>query len=224
MSSSPAQDAVGQIILYLVVSLVIQTLFYGSYTVIMLLTTRMLMRRGLKSRVNMIMLITTLFMYILSAAYWAYWFMEVINEIQIHVETQQILPVSSPITRWLALFNALVLVNYVLSDAVVIWRARLICSPDQRKYMYFPLFCLIITCISVTGVIGLRIAFVAETVFSNSSSFIKIINTLQVSAWTMSLASNLSATGVVGVTAWRHRQTIRAAFDKTTKADQILRL
>ncbi|KAJ7141503.1 hypothetical protein C8R44DRAFT_247973 [Mycena epipterygia] len=178
----------------------------------------MLIRRGLKSQVNKALLIITLSMYILSAAYWAYCFVEVVIRIQINSQNAT----STPITKWLLLFNALILVNYVLSDGVVIWRAGLICSPDHRKYLHFPLFCLIITSISVIGTIGLRIVSVTGLAFSHSSSFRTTINTLQMSNVSLSFISNLSATVVVGVTAWRHRQTIRAGFDKTTKGNQIL--
>ncbi|KAJ7913400.1 hypothetical protein B0H13DRAFT_2005147 [Mycena leptocephala] len=159
-------------------------------------------------------------MYLLSAAYWAYRVADVMSRIQFWLENPQTLQAAhTPVTRWTPLFNASVLLNYLLCDGVVIWRARLICSLDHRKYLYLPLLFLSLTTVAVTGVIGLRIA-TSSSAFE--ARFPKAIDTLQVSAFTMSLLSNLSSTGVVGITAWRHRETIRTGFRKTTKGEQIL--
>ncbi|KAJ7837726.1 hypothetical protein B0H13DRAFT_2105244 [Mycena leptocephala] len=158
---------VGRNILYVVLGLVAQTLFFGQ-------------KRGLKTTAHMILLVITLFMYLLSATYWAYRIADVISRIT----------PSSPVTRLLTLFNALTLLNYILCDGVVIWRARLICSPDHRKYLYFPLFCLGITAVAVCDLI-------------------KVVDILQISALSLSLISNLSSTGVVGIAAWRHREAVR---------------
>ncbi|KAJ7497583.1 hypothetical protein FB451DRAFT_237722 [Mycena latifolia] len=226
MATLAASAGVGRSILYLTAGLVVQTFFFGAYTVIIFLSTRMLMRRGLKARVDRILLVITLFMYLLSAAYWAYCFADVVNRIQIYMENPYPpLPViSSPVTKWLPLFNAVVLVNYVLSDGVVVWRARLICSSEDHKYMYFPLFFMILTALAVAGVIGLRIASVAHFTIGESRVFIRTLDTLQLSGLGMSLISNLSATGVVGVNYWRHRQTVRAGFHKTTRGNEVLKL
>ncbi|KAJ7629892.1 hypothetical protein B0H17DRAFT_543024 [Mycena rosella] len=200
------------------------TFFFGAYTVIIFLSTRMLIRRGLKARVHWILLVITLFMYLLSTAYWTYRFADVINRIQIYIESPQNPPSSSSVTKWLPLFNALVLVNYVLSDGVVLWRARLISSPDHHKVMYLPLFFMVLASLSSAGVIGLRIASVSSFAIGESPAFIKTLNTLQVAGLGLSFISNVCATGVVGATAWVHRRTIRAGSYKTTQGNRILGL
>ncbi|KAJ7680610.1 hypothetical protein DFH06DRAFT_973568 [Mycena polygramma] len=163
--------------------------------------------------------------------------------------------VSTPITRLFGFFNALTLINvcarflssvrrlnailqYVLCDGIVIWRARLICTPDHRKYLYLPLFFLGLTSVAVAGIIGLRITALYKTGFAKTAFSTMAINSLQVSAICMSIISNLSSTGVVGITAWfvsffrgtqisdwfrRHREVIRV-FRNTTKGAQILRI
>jgi len=220
-SVSLAPAAIGQTIMYLLAGLVVQTLFFGAYTVIIFLSTRMLMRRGLKARVNRILLTVTLFMYMLSASYWTYCFVDLVNRIQTYIENPQ---GPTAFSKWLVLFNALIFVNYILSDAIVIWRARLICSPEHRKYLYFPLLLMMLAALCVTGVIALRVVTVSDFTTSERGSFVKAINMLQISGLTMSLVSNVSATGVVGITAWRHRQIICDGFNRTTKGNNILRL
>ncbi|KAJ7130858.1 hypothetical protein C8R43DRAFT_896168, partial [Mycena crocata] len=71
-------------------------------------------KRGLKTRATKVLLMITLSMYFLSAAYWAYRFAETIDRIQTYLANHQDPPTSSPVTRWLVLFNALVLVNMSL--------------------------------------------------------------------------------------------------------------
>jgi len=170
----------------------------------------------------MILLIITLFMFMLAAAYWAYCFADIIGRVQILIQDPENYQASSPVTRWLALFNAVVLVNYLLNDGIVVWRARLICSPDHRKYLYFPILVIVFAFVAVTALIGLRIAAAARFTLAQSTLFLNVINTLQMLMWAMSLISNISATGIVGITAWRHRQTIRGAFHKPTQGNQIL--
>ncbi|KAJ6587200.1 hypothetical protein DFH09DRAFT_248931 [Mycena vulgaris] len=223
LMTSSASFATGRAMLYLAAGLVVQTFFFGAYTIIIFLSTRMLMRRGLKARVDRILLIATLFMYIVSAANWGYSFADVIDRIQNYIGNPNPPPFSS-VTKWLSLFNAIVLVNYVLSDGVVVWRARLICSPDEHKYMYFPLFLMVLGTLCVAALIGLRIASVSNSNIGEHRAFVKTIDTLQISALGLSVLSNLSATGVVGITAWRHRRAIRAGFYKTTKGNKILSL
>ncbi|KAJ6499013.1 hypothetical protein C8R45DRAFT_100859 [Mycena sanguinolenta] len=215
----------GRTILYLTVSLVVQTLVFGVYTVIITLSTRMLMKRGLKIPANRILLAITIFMYLLSGAYWAFRVADLISRIQIFIENPQTLQaVSTPVTHLLTLFNALPLINYILCDGVVIWRARLLCSDDHHKHMYLPLFFLGLTTVAVAGIIGLRTASTVIRGISKKPTFVDAINVLQVSVINMSLISNLSSTGVVGITAWQHRQAIRDGFNKTSKGDQILRI
>ncbi|KAJ6594200.1 hypothetical protein B0H19DRAFT_1094410 [Mycena capillaripes] len=215
---SPSPNPAGQVLLYLAISLVVQTLFFGGYTVIIILSTRNITRRGMKAHQNRILLFITLFMYMLSAAYWAYRTADFIARIRFPNPQDQ-----TPVTRWFGLFNAFIGINFLLCDGVVIWRARLICSPDHRKYLYLPLFFLSLTAVAVAGVIGLRIASSYSISFESSTQFTEAIDIIQVSGVSMSLISNLSSTGVVGITAWRHREAIRV-FRKTTTGDQILRI
>ncbi|KAF8210628.1 hypothetical protein K438DRAFT_2011956 [Mycena galopus ATCC 62051] len=224
MSSSPIP--LERTILYLTVGLVVQTLVFGAYTVIIFLSTRMLMKRGLKTKANRNLLVITLFMYLLSGAYFVYRTMDLCSRIEFFVQNPQTLQaVSTPITHLLALFNALTYINYTLCDGVLIWRARLICSQGHRKYLYLPLFFLTLTTLAVAGLIGLRILSTVGFGFQFSPAFIEAINILQFAAFITSVISNLSSTGVVGITAWQHRTAIRDGFNRrTTKGDQILRI
>jgi hypothetical protein len=66
----------------------------------------------LKTPANRILLVITLFMHLLSAAYWAYRVADVMSRIQFWLENPQTLQAAhTPVTRWTPLFNASVLLN-----------------------------------------------------------------------------------------------------------------
>ncbi|KAJ7130815.1 hypothetical protein C8R43DRAFT_662980 [Mycena crocata] len=214
---------------YFIFGLVVQTFFFGGYTVLMLLSTRMLLKRGLRRRANMVMSIVTISMYLLATAYWAYSVADVVSRVQLFIQYSQ-LPASAhskestPITKWYALFNALVLVNYIFSDGIVVWRAWVICSHTHRTLLRIPIVFLIFTAVSIIATIPVRIASMINPEFGAGLVLTSIINVLQLANLALSLISNLFATGIVGITAWRHRQKIRAAFRERSKSDQILTL
>ncbi|KAF8199762.1 hypothetical protein K438DRAFT_665349 [Mycena galopus ATCC 62051] len=205
----------------------------GVYSLLVIFSTRMLLKRGLRTQANHVMFIMTLFTYLLSTAYWAYSFAKVVHEMIIFIDDPQN-PVNSTsgrhdaFTKGAQVFNAVLPVNYIFSDAVVVWRAWIICWRNYRKYLCITIVFLVLTALSVTGTIVFRvIAFVLAPYAQNPPTefLLEGTNILQMCVLAFSLISNVSATAVVGATAWRHRQLIRAAFaNKKTRADQILAL
>ncbi|KAJ7680660.1 hypothetical protein DFH06DRAFT_1163848 [Mycena polygramma] len=232
-SSSTSQIAsTGESIIYDIVGLAVQTLFFGVYTVLTVLSTRMLLKRGLKTRANHVMFILTIFTYSLSTAYWAYSVTDCVDRMKDYIQVAENLEELSnehdTVTKYSPLFNALVLVNYVFSDGVVVWRAWIISFRNYRKYLYVTIVFWVLTAVTVTSTIVFRIIALIQSPYAqlpDSSYLAKGINILQMCNLVFSLISNLSATAVVGTTAWHHRQSIRAAFadnKKSTKADRIL--
>ena len=96
----------------------------------------------------------------------------------------------------------------------------------------------------MTALIALRVVSYFYDAFETSASFANMVDILQISGLSLSLISNLTTTGVVGVTAWsavplttfvssatsdmklirRHRQAISTGFNKTTQGNRILKL
>ncbi|KAJ7646918.1 hypothetical protein FB45DRAFT_891821 [Roridomyces roridus] len=225
-SSGQVVMATGTILIYDVLELVIQTLVLGMYTVLILLSTRMLLIRGLKGiRTNQIMLLCTLFMYLLSIAYWAYSVADLVDRVLA-------LPVNftsghDKVLKRSPLFNAILTVNYVITDAVVIWRAWILCLRQHRKYLCITIGFLALTAISVFGTIVFRIIGVVQSPFApinNSSYLVKGINVFQIAALGMSLLSNLSATAIVAAAAWHYRSIIRAQLANAQKTSRALSL
>ncbi|KAJ6487115.1 hypothetical protein C8R47DRAFT_515635 [Mycena vitilis] len=222
----------GEGIIYDIVELALQTLFYGVYTVLTVLSTRMLLKRSLKTRANHVMFLLTIFAYSLSSLYWAYSVTDCVDRMKHYVQVAQNLGELTDdhdgVTKFSPLFNALILVNYIFSDGVVVWRAWIISSRNYRKYLCVTIAFWALTAVTVTSTIVFRIIALIQSPYAqlpDSSYLVKGVNILQLCNLAFSLISNLSATAVVGITAWHHRQSIRAAFadnKKSTKADRIL--
>ncbi|KAJ7362270.1 hypothetical protein DFH08DRAFT_321406 [Mycena albidolilacea] len=236
MSSSSQESVVtvaslgdgGERLMYVVLGLVAQTFFFGVYTVLLFISTRMLLKRGLKIQSNKIMLLVTLFMYSISAAYWAYSVIYATDRLraQINLSSKSPIPDHDQITRWLTLINAIVMINYILTDGVVIWRVWVICRRDLRKYLWVAMGFLILTTVAIFLTIAFRI--VSSIKPSAKNSFLNPgIDILQISTGVLSLYSNLASTSVVAITALGHRRALRDAFaveEASTRSDQILAL
>ncbi|KAJ7497669.1 hypothetical protein FB451DRAFT_240805 [Mycena latifolia] len=229
-SASPAQiSSAGQYSIYIVVGLVAQTFFFGVYTVIIVLSTRMLIKRGLKTRVNRTMFVITVFMYLLSTAYWVYSVADVADRMNVYID-DLLNPVKDSadhdkVTKWSPLFNALVLLNYIISDGIVVWRAWILCMRNRGKYLGATISFLVLTAVSVLCTIIFRVIGVIRS--TTDSHLEPGIIILQVSNFGMSLLSNLTTTAVVGVILLRHCKGVRAAFTdskRSSKADQVLTL
>ncbi|KAF7363126.1 hypothetical protein MVEN_00665100 [Mycena venus] len=206
---------------YYNLALVAQTFFFGTYSVLIVLSTRMLLRR-LKTRMDHV-----LFAY--SVALGADRMRNYIKDVLSPVDFSDN---HTPVTKWNPLFNSLVLVNYVCSDAVVVWRAWIIASASRnyRKYLYIACFFLVLTFFSVTGTIVFQIIGVIEFPLyriPHNSYLTYGTNVLQTMNLVFSLISNLIATVIVAATAFRHRKMLRAAFaedKKNTKSEKVLTL
>ncbi|KAF8145301.1 hypothetical protein K438DRAFT_1991936 [Mycena galopus ATCC 62051] len=228
MSSAPSSQFLeGQAMMYINFTLMVQTFFFGGYSVLILLSTRMLLKRGLKTQSLKVVFIVGLFMYILSAAFWAYSIAEVIGRMQTYIdpENAQWLHFYNQVTTPFDLFNALVLINFVLSDGIVAWRAWVISRRDFRRCIVIPVAFWSVTIISTTALIILRIFDLnTHERNRNNNTFVKVISVLQLQNMATSLLSNISATGLIGFTAWRHRQAIKASFHERSKVNQVLSL
>ncbi|KAF7315791.1 hypothetical protein MIND_00095200 [Mycena indigotica] len=227
MASTRTAFQLGQAMMYHNFGLTVQTFFFGGYSVLILLATRLFLQRGLKTLSTRVLLALSLFMYIVSTAFWAYTVADVVAATQNYIDPTNVqwanffTQVSVPFTLW----NAIVLVNFVVSDGIVIWRAWVICRRSHRVYLLIPTAFLLLTAASTSGLISLRAIDIVKPGWISRKPFTRAIDVMQLSNMTTSLLSNLTATGLIGIEAWRHRKTIRRAFQrKTTKVNQVLLL
>ncbi|KAJ3933646.1 MAG: hypothetical protein NXY57DRAFT_998041 [Lentinula lateritia] len=138
-----------------VIAVIPQTLVYGIYTVLIPVSSYVMLRRGLATRARKILFGMTMFMFALSTTHWIASIATLIRLIQVWFLAADPDAQSGPI--FLPLFNALILVNCVLTDGVVVWRAWVLCSVDGTKTLKMCLFMLGLVVVSVIATIAIRI-------------------------------------------------------------------
>ncbi|KAJ7881412.1 hypothetical protein B0H13DRAFT_935198, partial [Mycena leptocephala] len=236
VTASSRLENAGAGVMYFIFGLVVQTFFFGLYTILIWLSTRMLLERKLKTRVNQVMFGITTFMYLLSAAYWAFSVADGVDRmyefIGLAVNPFKVTFDHTEVTKWSPLFNAVTLINYVLSDGVVVWRAWVICLRNHRKYLWITVVFLALTALTVTLTIVFRIAGLIVSPIDNlpkGSVLDRGIDILQICTLATSLLSNFTATGVVAATAWlgplsNHSSAFSKGKANSLKSNRILLL
>ncbi|KAL5485978.1 hypothetical protein ACEPAI_7022 [Sanghuangporus weigelae] len=210
-------------VLYTAISLICQTLFYGIYASLIPFSSYFLLKKKTMTKANKIMFGITIFMFLLSTAFWT-------ASVANFIATLNIFYVSSSeqSSVWFMLFplfNALLLVNiqYVLTDSVVVWRAWILCKDGSKAILTIPMFFLVCTSMSILATIGIRV-----TMAVSGRNLNHIIDISQMTNLVLSLLTNIFATSIIAYRAWQHRQSIRETLsrerDTSTKVEKILTL
>ncbi|KAJ7072002.1 hypothetical protein C8F01DRAFT_1102144 [Mycena amicta] len=219
----------GQTVLYYAATLILQTFCLGGYTVLIVFSTRVLLRTGqMRAQATKTLFWLGLFMYALSTAYWLYSIVDFVARMQFFIDPKnpQYAEFFNQVTTPFNLFNALVLVNFSITDGIVVWRASVICPRNRlhRRLLWVPMLLLVLTVAFASTLILLRFIGIFSKELTREHFFAPLVDMLQFSSVMTSLFSNLTATGLIGSTAWRHRQRIKYAFHERSKAEQALKL
>ncbi|KAF7305995.1 hypothetical protein HMN09_00754000 [Mycena chlorophos] len=218
-------QAVGTQVIYFLSSLLAQTCIFGIYTVLFGLSTRMLLKRKLRTTVNRVMFGLTVFMYLLSTAYWLYSAAYTVDRLRqltaLATQPGLTLPDHTAVSMWSPLMDSIIGINCVVSDCVVVWRAWVICLRHHRRYMWVSIFFLICSAISqgiwiVFRIIGTAIS--PKVNLNTTTGLGRGINIIEGVIVFTSTLSNLCATGVVSATAYRHLRTQQAAFSESSNS------
>ncbi|KAK0476166.1 hypothetical protein IW261DRAFT_1492322 [Armillaria novae-zelandiae] len=205
-------------VLYNTIRLTCQTLVYGMYIIIMSVCSYVMLKRGLRSRSRISLFCMLVFMFSVSTAYWIlslYQVVLIITTSFVHNTPLEEIAFT-PGRNEQDVMNALVLLNYVLTDGVVVWRAWVLCRDEYSKSLILPLvfLCLALLCVLVT--IVLRITITAITINGHivavHSSSSRALDYLQVSNVVLSLLTNIFSTSIVAIKARRHRHWVTSAL------------
>ncbi|KAJ4482911.1 hypothetical protein C8J55DRAFT_510965 [Lentinula edodes] len=211
-----------------VIAVIPQTLVYGIYAVLVPVSSYVMLRRGLATRARKILFGISIFMFLLSTVYWIASVSTLIQLIQVWFLDSN--PDAHSAPNYLPILNALALVNYIMTDGVVVWRAWVLCSGDGTKALTMCLFMLGLATVSVTATIVIRIALmVIDTQVGELSNQLNHgINVTQVATLVLSLLTNSLATFLISLKAWRSRTEIRnnldSAVDRHSRAGKIFAL
>ncbi|KAK0499654.1 hypothetical protein EDD18DRAFT_1329813 [Armillaria luteobubalina] len=220
---------------YYTIRLTCQTLVYGMYAILMPICSYVMLRRGLRGKSRIFLFCMLVFMFSLSTAYWilsVYHIVLLITTSSVHGLSLDNIASTYGMQQG-TLMNSVVLLNYLLTDGVVVWRAWVLCHDEYRKSLILPFVFLCLTFLSVLGTIGLRAAITAIDVdrhidIAHGRGLAHVLDYCQVTNLVLSLLTNIFSTSIVGIKAWHHRHWIISELQlkrrKITTAEQIFTL
>ncbi|KAK0465917.1 uncharacterized protein EV420DRAFT_1508783 [Desarmillaria tabescens] len=220
-------------ILYDIIRLTCQTLVYGMYIIIMLVCSFVMLKRGLRGKSRILLFCILVFMFSFSTAYWIVSICQAVYVITISfVHGIPLDSIAYAYGEKQDIMNALVLLNYVLTDGIVVWRAWVICRDWYSKILILPLVFLCLTLLSVFVTIGLRITIstmsVSRHTVMDHTPLTHALNCSQIINLALSLLTNIFSTSIVGVKAWRHKHCLMSELQvkrrKITVAERIFTL
>ncbi|KAG7097992.1 hypothetical protein E1B28_005300 [Marasmius oreades] len=219
---------------YFVVNLagvVSETGLWGIYLVLFSWAMKLqLTRSKLRNRANILIIVVTLALFLSSTALWA------MNVSQLTMAIRGFFfkyPDLGLLDRWLA-FNddirgfglpmeALFLINMLVGDSVVIWRAWVLCQNTRlQKFVYVPIV-MLLACVVFTA-IGLDC--LSSNGYHEQSTIpagSKACRWGQPIAWGISLATNAVSTSFIAIRAWQHRQLMKLNFGaRKSRSQKVL--
>ncbi|KAI0295056.1 hypothetical protein B0F90DRAFT_1753383, partial [Multifurca ochricompacta] len=218
----------GITLLYHTFNLMIQTFLYGKYLCIAIsVSTYMIIQKGLRSPGQRVLFAVMIFMFSLSTAFLCVSMADSIVLIKAwYLTINPSTSTKTPTEDLLVFFNALVVLNYVLTDGVVIWRAWVICRDEGKKLLVAAIVMFVLTMLTALATIGTRIAIIADPL-NGENRLAYTISVFQEITLISSLITNILGTGAISIKAWRHRRQIVADLNvkgKRTMAERVLAL
>jgi len=220
----PSFEFRGLVLLYRVINIIFQTLFYGMYLCLVLISVYVMMPRGFRTRSRVWLFVMTMIMFVLSTVYWV--LSVIVTFLVINAWFSKLDPATHDPPNWLPMFNAIILVNYTLADVVVVWRAWVLCADCGRAFLMMPVVCLAINAFVYVATVVVRAGlFLTPEDTQIHRNLAHVIDITQVADLTFSLLTNVLATSIIAVRTWKFRKSLIMRDAKTrisSPASQIL--
>ncbi|ETW82592.1 hypothetical protein HETIRDRAFT_458434 [Heterobasidion irregulare TC 32-1] len=206
------------------IGVIFQTLFYGIFVVVILFSTHVLLREKPRTRVKVVMLVTSLCMFAISSAVWT---LSLVNLIKIIKNVGSPDPVTSLDRAFDALNNAgnplyesieiIYSINPILADGVIIWRACVLWQGNKSALIVVSCFLIAGYAVALFISVGCAVKGIAlDNVFCGDMQIVGLV---------MFLSTNVATTFSIMFTAWRQRRFIVASLGRSAKrthAENIL--
>ncbi|KAI0059650.1 hypothetical protein BV25DRAFT_1063010 [Artomyces pyxidatus] len=186
---------------------VCETLFFGLYTALFGFSTYLILYTRPPSRMQMVILTTTSVMYLVSTAHWATNTAVIIDFVRD--------PSADP--NWYKTSGEQLVVmyipaiNYILSDAIVVWRAWVISEAGRNVFLFVPPLIFMVgtfvsTCVSA--------AFTLRSRVTGSARDDDVGYYLGLAVWALTILTNIWATTLIAIRAWKHRRFVESMLGK----------
>jgi len=205
-------------LLYRIISIICQTLFYGIYLCLVIISVHVIVTNGIRSRSRKWLLAMTTMMFALSTMYWILSVVITFLVIDTYIGTR-IAP------DWLPMFSAILLINYIITDGVVVWRAWVLCSDQSRVALMIPVVMLAINTVIYLMTVAVRGALLSSKEGVQMHNVLaRMIDVTQVAHQAFSLLTNVFATSVIALKAWKYRKLLMASEIGARYPSQAIRI
>jgi len=210
-------------LLFRVISIIPQTLAYGIYLCLVPMWLYVIMKKGIQSRSRKLLFAMATIMFTLSTMYW------ILSVVITFLVFRSAFDPTYDAPDWLTLFSAILLVNFILTDGVVIWRAWVLC-PEQSKFvLVFPIVLLAINTLVYMAVVATRVGLMLTAVGTPiHGALAHTIDVAQMTNLVLSLFINILGTLIISNKAWKYRKSLMnldgGGGQMTTPATKILGL
>ncbi|THU92709.1 hypothetical protein K435DRAFT_671666, partial [Dendrothele bispora CBS 962.96] len=197
--------------------------FYYSLYNYLVSFTSLERKKGLNTCTQKFLFGMTVFMFTLSSMLWVVTFVDVMRSIHIWLLDSR---PGEQFSEYFRLFNALALINYFLTDGIVVWRAWVICH-NSRKTLFIPIFLLGCTGVTMFATIGIGIRITLAIAYQSHIDMTHLnraIDVSQVANLGLSLMTNIASILIIFQKAWRHREIFGSVVEKRTRASRIILL
>jgi len=221
MSTPTYQDReLALVELYHTMGIIPLTFVYGVYSCLVPVFVFVMLTKGLRTRIRKLLFFMSLFMYIMCTTHWC---LSVANTIMVY-KNDFVSPTSVEVSLYLTLFTTIILVNYFLTDGVVVWRAWVLCSDRSRWLLKIPIALQCCLAVSITITIGFRIRLSVSPISPDLLALMtSAMNISQTANLVFSLLTNISATTIISMKAWKFRRDITQEFARTqTSGNRIM--
>ncbi|KAJ7753181.1 hypothetical protein B0H16DRAFT_1544734 [Mycena metata] len=209
---------------------IFMSFFYGMYILIFPIAVSTLLRKGIfegaNKRANLAMFSVALLTFVSTTLFWTMYIAEYTATIQLNLYSNfdvSIVDRAAVASRQAIRFSMVILwpqlINFMVGDAIIVWRVWVLYS--ERKYIRTSLVVLwVITALSYTAYTGWRQHLMIK---NGTGAFDATAEKLQVICFSLSCATNIIGTCLVGLKAWEFRRSIRMNTGGTGKPTVVQR-
>ncbi|KAJ3555401.1 hypothetical protein NM688_g2598 [Phlebia brevispora] len=210
-------------ILYCTISIAFQSFFYAIHAIFAPIALYTLWRKGWKTRPNVTLFSMVLVSFGLSSVYWAWEIAVQAARIIVSFVHRDTKLENFSLSNYNPVLNAVLEFNYVFSDAIVVWRAWILCREDYRRSILLPILCLACAIPAGAAVLAIRVTLcIANTASKASRTLTRASNISQDIGLILSLMTNVTATALIGHKAWRYCLLINETLDGSRHQGQRL--
>ncbi|KAI0245594.1 hypothetical protein BJV78DRAFT_1287438 [Lactifluus subvellereus] len=127
---------------------------------------------------------------------------------------------------WPTFTNIVLLINYIITDGVVVWRTWVLCADQSTAVLMIPVVTLIINFLFYATAVGVRATLlIVPGSFKAHRKSAHIPHVADVTILCLSLLTNVLATSIIAVKVWKYRRSLSQVFGhKPSPASRILSL